>query len=492
MIGENPTTEIETGPSGNRARASLAVVSFGLFLAVVSTTVLSVALPAIGRALHAGPTGLEWVVDAYVIVYASLLVLGGVLGDRLGRKGLFVAGVAIFGSGSLICGLAPSLGVLLAGRVLAGLGAALLVPGSLTIIRAVFADPKARAAAIGLWSTSSGVALAVGPPLGGVLVDAAGWRWVFLANAPLCGLLLAAAARFLPRLARTRASHGFDWGGAVLSTVAVAALAVAVIEGQSGGWTSRLVLIAFALGTGAMTEFVLWERWVRGPLIDVSLFARRAFAAANIAAFVVFFAFVGAIVYFSAYFQQVQGRSALAAGLDVAAIGVAYALAATVSGRLIARVGERLPLLAGLLISGVATLGLLRLGTGTGIGAVWWNFALLGAGIGLCGTPMSTIAMSAVDVPAAGMASAIVNSMRQVGQVFGVAVLGALVYARVAPGNAGGRLSPAGAALFVAGLHQAIWVCGLALLAVAALAAALLNPRGALQPKGAEHDTESE
>ena len=186
------------------------MVSAGLFLAVVSTTVVSVALPTIGRELHTGVTGLEWTVDAYVVVYASLLVAGGGLGDRRGRKGLFLAGVAVFGFGSLVCGLAPSVPVLLAGRVAAGLGAALLVPGSLSIIRVVFTDARQRAAAIGLWLTASGLALAVGPPLGGVIVNAAGWRWVFLANAPLALVLVLAAGRILPRLAHTPARTRFD------------------------------------------------------------------------------------------------------------------------------------------------------------------------------------------------------------------------------------------------------------------------------------------
>jgi len=467
----------ETCGEGGGPWWSLLVVSAGLFLPVVSTTVVSVALPTIGRQLHIGATGLEWTVDAYVVVYAGLLIAGGVLGDRRGRKGLFLIGVAVFGLGSLVCGLAPAIPVLLAGRVLAGLGAALLVPGSLTIIRVVFTDPRQRATAIGLWSTASGLALAGGPPLGGLIVDALGWQWVFLINAPLALVLILAAARILPRLAPSPARSGFDGWGALLSTAAVALLAVAVIEGQTRAWTSPLVLAAFVAGIAALVGFIAWERRVPGPLIDVSLFTRPGFAAATVSALVVFFAFVGAIVYFSAYFQQVQGHSPAAAGLDVAAIGVAFALAATAAGRLVGRIGERSPLIVGLIISGLATLGLLRLGADTGIGAIWWNFALLGAGIGLCGTPMSTLAMSSVDADRAGMASAVLNALRQVGQVFGVAVLGALVYAHL-PTGGGRQLDAAHATLFISGLHHALWVSGLALLAAAAIAAALLfRPR---------------
>jgi len=461
------------------AWAALAVVAGGLFLAVVSTTVVSVALPTIARHLHANATDLEWIVDAYVVVYASLLVTGGVIGDRRGRKGLFMLGVAIFGLGSLITGLAPSVGLLLVGRVTQGLGPALLVPGSLTIIRTVFEDERQRTVAIGLWSTASGLALAIGPALGGLLVDRFGWRWVFLFNVPLAAALVVLAARFVPRLTRTPIRSRFDWLGAMLSTGAVVILAYASIEGQDHGWSSPLVSGAFLLGVVALAGFVAWERHRTDSLIDVTLFARPTFTAANVTALVVFFAFVGSIVYFSAYFQQVQGHSPVAAGLDVSAIGIAFA--ASQSGRLVSCFGPRRPMLAGLVIAGVATLGLLRLGPNTGIDAIWWNFAVLGGGIGMCLTPMTAVAISAVDASRAGMVSAVHNSLRQLGQVFGVALLGALVYARLS-GAAGPRLDRAQGALFVGGLHNALWVCGLALLAAAALAAVLFSLPGPGNP----------
>ncbi|MBD2898834.1 putative multidrug resistance protein MdtD [Actinomadura sp. RB99] len=478
MRAESPGSAEASAPAAPAGPAdawgTLAVAAVGLFLAVVSTTVVSVALPTIGRDLHAGPAALQWVVDAYVLIYASLLVAGGTLGDRLGRKGLFMAGTAVFGAGSLVTGLAPATGPLLAGRVLQGLGPALLVPGSLTLVRTVFEDGRRRAMAIGLWSTASGLALAVGPPLGGVIVAGLGWRWVFLLNVPLAAVLVAAAGRFVPRVPRPDAARGpFDWPGAVLTTAGVALPAFAAIQGQDEGWTSAPVLLAFAGGAAALAGFAWWERRAPQPLVDVTLFLRPRFAAANLVALVVFFAFVGAIVYFSAFFQQVQGRSPAGAGLEVSAIGVAYAVAATLSGRLVHRVGERAPLVAGLLVGGGATLGLLRLAPGTGTGAVWWDFALLGAGIGLCGTPVTTIAMSAVDASRAGMASAVTNALRQVGQVFGVAVLGALVYAGLPDGGAPGRLDTGEAAAFVRGLHHALWTSAAALLAVAAVAAVL-------------------
>jgi MFS transporter, DHA2 family, methylenomycin A resistance protein len=469
-----------------RAWVSLAVVAAGLFLAVTSTTVVSVALPTIGAGLHATATDLEWIVDAYVIVYSSLLVAGGVSGDRLGRKGLFLAGVAAFGAGSLAAGLAPTVGILIAARALQGLGPALLVPGSLTIIRATFADERRRAVAIGLWSTASGVALAVGPVLGGALVEAGGWPWVFLFNVPLAAILVALAGALLPRLPRARAAARFDWAGAALTTAGVALLAYATIEGPDLGWGSPVVLAALAAGVAALAALAARERRARDPLIDVTLFARPAFTAANLAALVVFFAFVGAIVYFSAYFQQVQHHSAIAAGLDVSAIGVAFAVAASQSGRLVASFGPRRPMIAGLVIAAGATLGLLRLGVSTGIGAIWWDFALLGAGVGISLTPMTAVAMSAVGAGQAGMVSAVHNALRQLGQVFGVAVLGALVYAQLPPAASAGRPLPARqAGLLVSGLHHAVWLSGGALLGAAVLASLLFRRRPPMSNDGA-------
>jgi DHA2 family methylenomycin A resistance protein-like MFS transporter len=448
--------------------ATLVIVTAGLFLVVLSTTVVSVALPTIGRDLHASATGLEWTVDAYVLVYASLLVTGGVAGDRRGRKGAFLLGAGLFGLGSLASGLAPGVGLLLAGRVLQGTGPALLIPGSLAIIRAAFADDRQRSVAVGLWSTGSGVALALGPALGGVIVGALGWRWVFLLNVPLTAVLVAAGGRAIPRLPRTPARAPFDGGGAAASAAGVGLLAFAVIGGQDHGWAAPPVIAAFAAGACVLAVLVRHERRRADPLIDVSLFGRPAFAAANLAALIVFFAFVGAIVYFSAFFQQVQGRSPVAAGLAVSPVGVSYALAAAWSGRLAGRFSERWPLLIGLVTGGLAMLALRGLGPGTGLRAVWWAFALLGGGAGLCGTPMTTLALSAADVSRAGMASALLNAFRQLGQVFGVAVLGALVYSRMPGGAASARLDAAGGRLFVAGLHDALLLSGVALIVTAA------------------------
>jgi MFS transporter, DHA2 family, methylenomycin A resistance protein len=453
---------------------TLAVVACGQFLGVMSTSVVSVALPTIGRELDASTTALEWIVDAYVLVFASLIVAGGVLSDRRGRKPMFVLGVALFGLGSLLAGLAPSVGVLIGARVVQGLGPAIVLPGSLAIISAIFRDPRERAAAIGLWSASSGLALAVGPALGGALVDGLGWRWVFLINVPLCALLVAAAIVSIPPI-RPDPGRGFDVLGAALITLGVGSLAFALIESQSRGWGSALVLGAAVLAVVTLVGFVLYQLRREDPLVDVRLFRIPAFTAANVAGLVVFFAFIGAIVYFSAYFQDVQGRSAADAGLLVLPIGVALALTAPVSGRLTGRLGPRTPMLVGLIVCGAAMLGLVRLTPDSGLGDEWWDFALVGLGAGLALTPMTATAVGAVRPERAGMASAVHNSMRQIGQVLGVAVLGALVYAGLGGSvPAGRRLDAAGERAYVDGLHHAMLVSGLALLAAAALVAVLV------------------
>ncbi|MFE3193400.1 DHA2 family efflux MFS transporter permease subunit [Nocardia sp. NPDC059240] len=451
----------ETATAATNPWVTLVAVTGGQFLAVLSTTVMSVALPAIGRDLHADATAAEWIVNAYVLVYASLLMLSGGLGDRFGRKGVFLLGMLAFALGALVAGLAPNIPILLVGRVIQGIGPALLVPTSLAVVRAAFPDPRERAVAIGAWSTSSGLALAVGPILGGLLVTGLGWRWVLLLNVPLVAVFATVAALIVPRVPRTPAVGRFDWQGAILTATAIASLSFGLIEGRAQGWTSASILGAFAVAVIAAVAFVNWERRHSDPLVDLALFGNRAFAAANLAGAVAFFAFVGLIVYLSAYFQQVQGHSAIRAGIDVCAVGVAFALATPISGRLVGRYGPRLPMVTGLTLAGLAITGLLSVRTDTGIGSFWWILAVGGFGLGLCLTPMTATALAAAPAHRAGMASSVHNALRQLGQVLGVAVLGTLVYAGSVPS--------------IAGLHHAFLVAGGSLLVTAGIAAAALR-----------------
>ena len=467
--------------SGSRDRAlTVLVVTLAQFMAVMSTSSVSVALPTIGRDLHASSASLEWIVDAYVIVYASLLIAGGVLSDRQGRKGMFMIGVTLFGLGSLVSGVAPTVGWLIGGRVIQGLGPAIVTPTSLAVISAMFEDPRERATAIGVWSSGSGLALALGPAVGGLLVVAIGWRSVFLFNVPLAAFIIVLGTSLIPRIARTPGRAPFDWTGAFLTTMGVGLLTFGLIEGPQRGWGSGLIIGSFVLSALGLVVFVAWESRHEAPLVDVSLFRRAPFTVANVAGLTVFFAFIGAIVYLSAYFQQVQGRSALGAGLAVLPIGAGFFVSAQLSGRIVGRLGPRLPMVLGLGLCGVSMIGLLRLRPDSPISQIWWDLLAVGFGGGLSLTPMTATAMAAVRSERAGMASAVHNSMRQVGQALGVAVLGSLVYAAVAGGQAGGgRLTGARAGAFTDGLHHAVLVSGGCLLVAALLASALI-PSGLL------------
>jgi len=459
-------------------RLALLTITAAQTLSVASASVVAVALPDLGRDLNASASEQQWVVDAFVIVFASLLVAGGVLGDRRGRRTTFLAGLTLFASGSLWCAVAPDVATLLAGRVVQGFGPALVLPASLAMVGAVFPQPRERARAIGIWATGSGIGLASGPTVGGILVEVFGWRAVFGVNVPLAILLIVAGLRSLPRITPVPARHPFDVGGAVLLTGGIAALCFTIIEGRGLGWTSAPILAAGAGTVAAFIAFLAWERTRPEPLVDPALLRQPTFAAANLAGAVVFFALIGATVYFSAFFQQVQGRGALETGFCMLPLGLAVMVCAPVSGRLTGRIGPRVPMLTGLFAAAIATLGMLRLDPALGYGAVWWNVALLGVGAGTALPPMTVTAIATVAPARTGMASAVHNASRQVGQTLGVAVLGAIIAAHAGTSADGGRrLVGAAAEDWVAGLHTALVVAAL-LIMVTGVAVAVLLARG--------------
>ncbi len=458
-------------------RLILLTITAAQAVSVASASVVAVALPQLGQDLDASASELQWVVDAFVIVFASLLVAGGVLGDRIGRRTTFLAGLALFAFGSLWCALAPSIPVLLGGRVVQGVGPALVLPASLALVTAIFPDPAERARAIGVWATGSGVGLAAGPTAGGVLVEVLGWRAVFAVNVPLAAALLVVGFRGLPRITPTPSPHRFDLGGAALLTAGIAALCFTIIEGRTLGWASPAIVGAGALAVAALAGFVGWERRQPEPLVDPALLRQRTFAAANLAGATVFFTLIGGTVYFTAFFQQIQGRSALESGFCLLPLGLAVMLVAPVAGRLTPRLGARLLMLGGLGAAGAATLLMLRLEPDLGYQAIWWNVALVGVGTGMALPPMTVTALSAVDPARTGMASAVHNASRQVGQTLGVAVLGTIIAAHAGEGADGGRvLRGLAAQEWVAGLHVALLVAAVLLTAVA-LAVAVLIPR---------------
>lgn len=459
-------------------RLVLLTITAAQTLSVASASVVAVALPDLGRDLAASASEQQWVIDAFVLVFASLLVAGGVYGDRRGRTHAFLIGLTLFAAGSLWCALAPDVGTLLAGRVVQGLGPALVLPASLAIVTSVFDDPRARARAIGVWATGSGIGLATGPTVGGILVDVFGWRAVFAVNVPLAALLLLAGARGIPRIRPVPSAHRFDVGGAALLTLGIAALCFTIIEGRGLGWTSAPIAASALLTVLALGGFLAWERGRAGALVSPALLREPVFAAANLAGATVFFALIGATVFFSVFFQQVQGRSPLETGFCMLPLGLAVMVCAPVSGRLTGRIGPRIPMLTGLVVACGATLGMLRLEPDLGYGAVWWNVALIGVGAGTSLPAMTVTAVGAVDAARTGMASAIHNASRQIGQVLGVAILGAIIAAHAGERADGGRrLAGAAAEDWVTGLHVALVVAAALLLAVAVAVAALM-PHG--------------
>ena len=439
----------------------LATVTGAQILSVASATSISVALPDIRRDLGAGETELQWIVDAFVLVFASLLVAGGVAGDRRGRRLALVLGLGLFAAGSLWCLLAPSVEWLIAGRVVQGVGPALTLPATLAIVTTTYADPGQRARAIGLWGAGSGFGLAIGPVLGGLLVEGLGWRWVFGANVPAAALLIVLALRGIPRDAIVRAVQPFDWKAAVLLTGGVAALVFGLIEGRELGWGSAPTIGVFAAAVVLLGAFAVQELGHPAPLVELRLLRRRAFLAANLGGAAMFGALTGSAVYISIFLQDGQGRSALEAGLWILPQGALTAMSAPIAGRLVARYGPKPPILAGLAATTAGFLALLGLDTATTLPEAWATFAVIGIGTGLALPPMTVIALGAARPQEAGMASAIHNASRQLGQTFAVAILGTIVFAH---------------ASYVDGLHAAIAVTA-AGLAIVGLVLAVLVPR---------------
>ena len=454
----------------------LATVTAAQVLSVASASVVAVALPALADELDASGAEQQWIVDSFVLVFASLLIAGGVIGDRRGRRNALLIGLVLFASGSLWCALAPDVGWLLAGRVVQALGPPLVLPASLGIVTATFRDPARRARAVGYWGAGSGTGLALGPLLGGLLVDGLGWRWVFGVNVAVCAILVLLALRYVPRDRPLRPSHPFDAAAAVMITSAVALLVFTLIEGRRLGWTSVPVLAALTMAAVLAAAFVAHERRHPAPLVDLALLRHRAFLAANLGGATVYGALTGLAVYFSVFFQQIQGRSALEAGLCLLPQGLMTAFCAPLAGRVTGAVGPRPPIVAGMGLVALAVLALVRLEADTPVSGFWWLFALLGMGTGIALPAMTVTALAAAPARRAGMASALHNASRQLGQTFGVAILGTVILAHAGAAGDSGRIAPAGVASWIAGLHVALVVAALSV-ALAGVAIAFLMPR---------------
>jgi DHA2 family methylenomycin A resistance protein-like MFS transporter len=405
---------------------TLFTMCFALFMAMLDNTVVNVALPTIQRDFGSGVSGLQWIISAYTLFFAALMLTGGTLGDLYGRKRFFLIGLVVFSSGSLLCGLAPSLHWLVVGRAVQGIGAAALLPGTLSILITTFPDPKERAQAIGLWAGVSGLALAAGPVIGGVLVDTLGWQSVFFVNVPI-GILAFAVALRTVRESANPEGRTLDLPGQLLAVVSLGSLVYALIEANNYGWTSPLILSLFAVGIASQLAFLWVEAHTKSPMLPLRFFRNPTFAAGSTVAGLISFGMFGIFFFLTLYWQNIQGYSALQMGLRVLPLTGAIIVTAPLAGQIAGRIGSRWPMTFGMTMAAVGMLLLERTTPTTPYSALWWNMLLLGVGMGSVMAPMTAAVTSTVPRARAGMASGTTNATREVGGVFGIALLGAIV-----------------------------------------------------------------
>ncbi len=448
--------------SRQRRYLVLSICCMSLLIVGLDSTIVNVALPAIQRELHAQVSGLQWTIDAYTLVLASLLMLSGSTADRVGRKRTFMTGLTVFTLGSLACSLAPSLGWLVVFRMLQAIGGSMLNPVAMSIITNTFTDPAERARAIGIWGGVVGLSMALGPIVGGALVDTVGWRGIFWVNIPVGLTALVLTGLFVPE---SRAARGRrpDPVGQLIIIVLLASLTYAIIEGPGAGWGSARIAGCFALAVLALLALIWYEPRREEPLLDLRFFRSAPFTGATVIAVCAFAALSGFLFISTLYLQDVRGYSPLHAGLYMLPMAVMTVIFAPLSGRIVGARGTRLPLLvAGLGITAAGVM-LTRLAGGTAIGWLVAAYVIFGIGFGMVNAPITNTAVSGMPRSQAGVAAAIASTSRQVGGSLGVAVVGSAVLSALAgPFRTG----------FAQASHVGWWIvagCGLAVLLVGLL-----------------------
>lgn len=430
--------------------------SLGFVVVQLDVTAVNVALPRIATELHAGVEVLQWVVDAYALTFAVLLLSAGSLGDRFGSKRLFMLGFTIFALASIACGLAPTGAALIAGRAIQGVGAALLIPTSLALLnQAAGHDDKVRARSVALWTAASGAAIAAGPLVGGLLLGVFGWRSIFLVNIPICAIGIVMSSR-VPDTQRHSDARRLDSRGQLLAILSLAGLIGAVIEARPLGVTHPLVIVGAALAVACGAGFVVAERHSHSPMVPPELFRDAGLAPLLAFGTLVNLTYYGIIFILSLYLQQLLGYTAIQAGVAYLPLTATFIVANLFSGWLTGRVGSRTPMVIGAIIGATGFALLFRLGATSTYPSMLVAFILIPGGMGLAVPAMTTATLAAVEKKWAGTASALVNTARQAGGAIGVAIFGALV------GSSRGH--------FVEGLHAASVTSSALLLGAAALA----------------------
>ena len=460
----------------NKKWWTLAAVAFGLFMIMLDNTIVNVALPSIERSLHMSISSLEWIVTAYALTFAALLITGGKLGDLYGRRKMFILGLAIFTLASLACGLAPSAGFLIGARAVQGVGAALMNPATLSIITATF-PPKERGQAIGIWAGVSALALAIGPLVGGLIVDNINWHWIFYVNVPV-GVVGIIVSQLVIRESRdTSHEQSIDLPGLVTSGGALLALSYALIEGNRHGWGSPEIIGLFVGAAVLLAVFIRLELRQRLPMLDLGLFRIGAFAGANIVAMLVSLGMFGVFFFISLYVQNVLGYSPTKAGAIFLPMTILIILIAPIAGKLSDRIGSRWLMGAGMSILGVSLLLYQRIGVHTGFWSLLPQLVLGGVGMALTMSPMTSAAMASVPVDKAGVGSGVLNSFRQVGGSLGIALMGAILLSYQHPTTS----KAVAAQQFVNGLHAALLVSAFIAFAAAAVAVGLVRTKPAVE-----------
>lgn len=484
----------------NRKWWTLGAVAFGLFMIMLDNTVVNVAMPTIRRDLDIGLSELEWIITAYTLTFAAFILIGGKLADLLGRRRMFDVGLAIFTLSSLVCGLSDGAGQLIAARAVQGLGGAIMIPSTLSIVTTVF-PPRQRGTAIGIWAGTAGMALAIGPLLGGVLTQHLGWHWIFFVNVPVGALALVVSRIVIPESRDTSHEQSLDLPGLVTSGTSLLALTFALIEGNDRGWSSPLIVGLFVASAVLMISFVLLELHQRLPMLELSLFKIGNFTGSVVVALMVSLAMFGVFFFMSLYIQNILGYSPTRAGSAFLPMTVLVILIAPFAGRFSDRIGSRWLVVTGMTLSAIGLFLFSRVDAGTTYPGLLPAMIVTGLGMPMAMAPTTAAAMATVPVDKAGVGSAILNSFRQVGGALGIALLGAIMAtqsssveddARARFADAARRAAARGVELppptpeqrmaiaqdaFVQGLHSALRTSAMIALGAALVAALLVRKR---------------
>jgi EmrB/QacA subfamily drug resistance transporter len=446
----------------NRKWWTLAAVAFGLFMIMLDNTVVNVALPSIQRDLGVGLSELQWIVTGYALSFAALMMTGGKLADLLGRRLIFVVGLAIFTVSSLFCGLADSGDALIGWRIVQGVGAALMNPATLSIISATF-PPQQRGMAIGIWAGVSAMALAIGPLVGGVLTEHIDWSWVFYVNVPVGVLAIAASFLFIDESRDTSEEQRLDLAGLVTSGLGLFALTYGLIEANTYGWSSARIVGSFVLAAVALASFLVLELRQRAPMLDVTLFRNGTFAGANAVMLLVALAMFGVFFFVSLYMQNILGFSAVEAGAAFLPMTLLIMLVAPIAGELSDRIGSRWLMAGGMVLIAGQLFYYSTLGVQAGFFDLLPGLLVGGVGMAATMTPTAAAVIGSVSVDKSGVGSAVMNSMRQVGGSLGIALMGAIMAEVI-----GDRRTPEA---FVDGFSTTLVVAGFIALAGSVVAA---------------------